>query len=143
MQAQQQAQMQAQHQAQMQAQQEAARKSAEAEQQRIAAEKERARQEAIQAENQRAAAFRSSSEINLQKNLQNQQSQQGTQNAPQTGVGDSGYNIATVQQQKVSAAGGVGGVSGPASANVGTGGTQQQSNSFSLPTTTGLQFGGM
>jgi hypothetical protein len=143
----------------------AARKAAEEEQARIAAERaERERQQAIQAENQKAADFRRSSESNLQKNFQsmaeNQQrlDQQAAQNAAQTVAGGSGYNMATAQQQKIAAAGGAGGVAGPAATNApgagqmgisqamalnaGTGGTKQSSN-FSLPTATGLQFGGM
>ena len=164
----QQAQMQAQQtqmQAQMQAQMDAARKAEEAEQKRLAAEKAEAeRQQAIQSENQKAADFRYSAESNLQKNFQsmaaNQQrlDQQAAQNARQTPVGGSGYNIETAQQQKIAAAGGAGGVAGPAATNspgagqmgitqamalnAGTGGTKQSSN-FSLPTATGLQFGGM
>jgi hypothetical protein len=67
--------------------------------------------------------------------------------------------MATAQQQKIAAAGGAGGVAGPAAtnapgagqmgipqamaSNVGTGGTQQSTNRFALPTASGLQFGGM
>ena len=164
----QQAQMQAQQtqmQTQMQAQMDAARKAEEAEQKRLVAEKAEAeRQQAIQSENQKAADFRYSAESNLQKNFRsmaaNQQrlDQQAAQNARQTPVGGSGYSIETAQQQKIAAAGGAGGVAGPAATNApgagqmgvpqamalnaGTGGTKQSSN-FSLPTATGLQFGGM
>ena len=85
--------------------------------------------------------------------------QQAAQNAAQTVAGGSGYNMATAQQQKIAAAGGAGGVAGPAAtnapaagqmgipqamaSNVGTGGTQQSTNRFALPTASGLQFGGM
>ena len=81
------------------------------------------------------------------------------QQATPQGVAGSGYNIGTAQQQKISAAGGAGGVAGPAStntpsavqmgipqvlaSNVGTGGTQQSTNRFTLPAASGLQFGGM
>jgi len=157
---------QAKQQAKMQAQMDAARKSAESEQKRLAAEKaERERQQAIQSENQKAADFRRSSESNLQKNFQsmaeNQQrlDQQAAQNSRQTSVGGSGYSMETAQQQKIAAAGGTAGVAGPAAtnapaagqmgipqamaSNVGTGGTQQSTNRFALPTASGLQFGGL
>lgn len=157
---------QAEQQAKMQSQMDAARKAAEAEQKRLAAEKaERERQQAIQAENQKAADFRRSAESNIQQNFrsmaENQQrlDQQAAQNAGQTPVGGSGYNMATAQQQKIAAAGGAGGVAGPAASNapgagqmgvpqamasnIGTGGTQQTTNRFALPTASGLQFGGM
>ena len=154
---------QAEQQAQMQSQMDAARKAAEAEQKRLAAEKaERERQQAIQSENQKAADFRRSSESNLQKNFQsmaeNQKKldQQAAQGAAQTVAGGSGYNMATAQQEKIAAAGGVVGpaaTNAPAAgqmgipqvmaSNVGTGGTQQTTNRFALPTASGLQFGGM
>ena len=153
-------------QADLQAKLVAERKAAEAERKRLAAEKaERERQQAIQAENQKAADFRRSAESKLQKNFQsmaeNQQllDQQSAQGAAQTVAGGSGYNMATAQQQKIAAAGGAGGVAGPAAtnapgagqmgipqtmaSNVGTGGTQQSTNRFALPTASGLQFGGM
>lgn len=160
-------------QADWQAKLEAERKAAEAERKRLADEQaERERQQKIQFENQKAANFRSSSESNLQKDFQsmaeNQQriDKQAAQNAAQTVTAGSGYNIGTAQQQKISAAGGVGtaspaattgyaGVAGPASTNApsqtgmlvttneGVGGTRQTNNRFTLPTASGLQFGGM
>lgn len=160
----QQAQLKAQQQ-KMQAKIDAADRAKKEEDDRIAAQKAEAeRQQAIQSENKKAADFRYSAESNIQKNFrsmaENQQrlDQQAAQNARQTPVGGSGYSMETAQQQKIAAAGGAGGVAGPASTNApgagqmgvaqamalnaGTGGTKQSSN-FSLPTATGLQFGGM
>jgi hypothetical protein len=150
------------------AQRKAEEKKAEAEKKRLAAEQaKREKQEKIDFENRKAADIRRSSESNLQQNfrstIQNQQAidQQSAQSAWPTPVGGSGYDMATAQQQKIAAAGGVGvagGVAGPAASNapgvqavipsvlasnVGTGGTQQATNRFTLPTATGLQFGGM
>lgn len=121
----------------------------------------RIQQQNIQAENQSAADFRRQSENKIQSNFnssaQNQQrlDQQSAQNYS-TAVGGSGYNVGSVQQQKIAAAGGI---AGPASTNApssmqmglppilasnkGVGGSQQNTNQFNLPSAQGLQFGGM
>jgi len=138
---------QAAQQAQMQAQMEKARQAAEA------AEKERIRQQNIQAENQKAADIRRQSESKLQSDFnsaaQNQLnlSQQSTQSAAPS-VAGSGYNVGSAQQQKIAGAGGMGssmqmGIPAALAQNAGVGGTQQQNNQFSLPSSQGLQFGGM
>ena len=142
---------------------EAAAAAAKAERDRLAKEAaERERQRQIQAENDRAASMRRESESRLQSDFtraaenQKRLDEQASKNYQSTIAGGSGYNMGSAQQQKIAAAGGT---AGPAStnapsawqmgipqvlaANAGTGGTQQSTNRFTLPTAQGLQFGGM
>lgn len=115
-----------------------------------AAEAERQRQAQIQAQQQAGMQAQQQSEQSAVKSLNSmnigQQAQDqaviASQKTPDVGTGVSAARQTSLQQMgSTPTQAGMGGAVSQA-ANIGAGGTQQRSNMFSMPTTTGLTFGG-
>ena len=132
----------------MQQQQQAAQAAAEAEKQRkakIEAQNEQSRQAGMQAQQQGETAARSAlSGMNVGQQTQDQATMAAQQNASAPIGGGTPATTPDVGQYRQASLGTMGGQQGAMAmaANAGAGGTQQRSNMFSVPTTTGLTFGG-